>query len=198
MGFCYFQHPHAFSTYTDQAQSCGLCGQERPGYKEPFYGCDATFVCEACLVEGKLADVKGFTNEGDIRSLREQLQEMHSDWGEEQVQKLVQQHTAELQQRTPHLVTWQDFYWPAHCGDYCCFIKEAGKPDLNELAPDGDGQTFFGEHLSERDKGFANVADVWQSIRPDSPQDNAKAYTMGVYLFRCLHCGKYVITWDSN
>ncbi len=83
-GFRYFEHPHAFSTYTDQAQPCDLCGQERPGYKEPFYGCDeVAFVCEACLVAGKLADVKGSTNEGDVGSLRGQLQEMHPDWDEE-------------------------------------------------------------------------------------------------------------------
>lgn len=197
-GFCYFEHPHAFSTYTDQAQRCDLCGQERPGYKEPFYGCDASFVCEACLAAGKLADVKGSTNEGDLGSLRGQLQEMHPDWGEEQVQELVQQRTAELEHRTPHLVTWQSFRWPAHCGDYCRFVKEVGKPDLDELAPDGDGQAFFGEHLRERDRRVTDVPDVWQSIRPDSPQDNAASYSVGVYLFRCLHCGECVIAWDSS
>jgi len=103
-----------------------------------------------------------------------------------------------LEHRTPHLVTWQSFLWPAHCGDYCCFVKEVGKPDLNELAPDGDGQAFFGSHLYGRLADSTDASAVWEGIRPDSPNDNSVAYDIGVYLFQCLHCGAHVILWDCS
>ena len=77
-------------------------------------------------------------------------------------------------------------------------MKEAGKPDLNELAPDGDGGAFVGAHLYGRLRERTPVDDVWQSIRADSPKDNSVAYQVGAYLFQCLHCGEDVILWDAN
>jgi uncharacterized protein CbrC (UPF0167 family) len=123
---------------------------------------------------------------------------MRPDIDRDQINDLVRQRTMELSQRTPHLETWQDFFWPVHCGDYCCFIKEVGKPDLDELAPDSDGLKFFDEHLREEHAGITNASDVWNAIRPDSPKDNSTAYSVGGYLFQCLHCEKYVIHWDCD
>jgi len=199
MNFHYFQHPHKFSTYTGEEQYCDLCKQVRPGYKGPFYGRERIeFVCEECLVHGRLADVGVTMNEGDVVSLRRQLGDMYPDFSQEQIQELVQQRTAELEYRTPHVVTWQDFRWPAHCGDYCRFIKEVGKPELNQLAPDANGQGFFAEHLREEYRSTTNVPDVWGAIRPDSPEDNSIAYSVGVYLFQCLLCQEHVILWDCD
>ncbi len=199
MAFRYFQDPHRFSTYTDEGQACHVCNQVGPGYKPPFYGRQRIeFVCEGCLLAGKLAEARAFTNNADVASLRKQLAQLHPELDEAQVQQFVQERTAELEHRTPHLVTWQDFAWPVHCGDYCRFVKEVGKPDLNGLAPDGDGQAFFAQHLRERDRDATDVPTVWKAIRPDSPQVNSTAYSVGVYLFQCLHCQEYVILWDCD
>jgi uncharacterized protein CbrC (UPF0167 family) len=200
MNYRHFQYPHKFSTYTSEEHHCALCKQIRLGcYVRPFYGRQQIeFVCEACLMSGKLAEVGSTTNEADVGALHKQLEDMHPDLDAEQIQELVQQRTVEIECKTPHLVTWQHFRWPAHCGDYCCFIKEVGKPDLNKLASDGNGQGFFGEHLHGRDMSITNAPDVWESIRPDSPKDNAVAYSVGVYLFQCLHCHEYVILWDCD
>lgn len=171
----------------------------RPGYKGPFRGqTDVDFVCEECLVSGQLAEVNAETNQGRIAALRSQLGEMHPELTNEEIEELVRERTAELMHRTPHLVTWQDFSWPAHCGEYCRFIKEVGKPDLNELAADGNGQAFFGRHLCEKKKRFTKIEHVWKGIRHDSPKDNTVAYSVGVYLFQCLHCQEYVILWDCD
>jgi uncharacterized protein CbrC (UPF0167 family) len=120
----------------------------------------------------------------------------HPDQEPEQIDNWVRERTAELEQRTPTLVTWQDFFWPAHCGDYCCFLKEVGKPDLSRIAPDGDGQAFFVAHLLDADN--TDVNSVWLGVREDSPDDNSVPYDIGVYLFCCLHCGQSVIMWDGT
>lgn len=197
--FRYFRNPHQFSTYSDTPKTCDICGQVRAGYGGPFYGkADVEFVCEECLATGRLAERDVITNEGDLVALREQLRGKHPKLDEAQIEARAQQRTTELENCTPHLITWEDFFWPAHCGDYCCFFKEVGKPDLNNLAPDGDGRTFFGTHLYGDLSDLTDVSVVWERIRPDSPKDNVISYTVGVYLFQCLHCGAYVILWDCE
>jgi len=108
----------------------------------------------------------------------------------------VWERTAEVEQRTPSPVTWQHLSWPAHCGDYACFIGEVGQPDLNALAPNGDGKAFLAEHLHEA--MLMLETDIWDWIRPDSPKDASTSYSVGVYLFQCLHCGHYLILWDVD
>jgi uncharacterized protein CbrC (UPF0167 family) len=124
--------------------------------------------------------------------LVQQLLKRHPELDQVAVERLAEEHTDELQFRTPHVTTWQDFLWPAHCGDYCCFIKEAGKPDLVAIAPDGQTRSFF--ELSD-DNAFQYV---WEGIRPDSPKDCSTAYSIGVYLFQCLACHEYVVLWDQE
>lgn len=53
---------------------------------------------------------------------------------------------------------------------------------MHQLAPDGDGRAFFESLLD---------SDVWEMIRPDAPEDSSVEYHVGIYLFRCLECGKY-------
>lgn len=149
-----------------------------------------------CLAEGRLAAHDLSTNEGNIEELQLQLQQLRPDLSLEQIDGIAQQRTEELEQRTPVLLTWQDWFWPVHCGDYCQFIKEAGKPDLIALARDGDGKSFFHDHLA--DLAFTDVDAVWNSIRLDSPTTYTEAYTVGVYLFQCLECNQYIIVWDCD
>lgn len=197
--FRYFERPHDFSTYQAEPRSCNLCGQVRFGYAGPFYGLDRDieFVCEECLASGRLAERGITTNEGDIAALRKQLTERHPDFDAEERAALAAARTAELHSRTPHLVTWQDFFWPAHCGDYCAFVKEVGAPDVRRLAGDQDPVAFLAAHLrNPMHEGEAR--EVWESIRPDAPQNSQTAYSVGVYHFRCLRCGEPVLIWDCD
>ena len=199
IAFRYLQNPHRFSTYSERPQACALCGETKPGYRGPFYGSgNAEFVCEGCLAAGKLAEQGLAANDGDVASLRRQLHDLNPALDEERCERLVRERTTKLEQRTPHLVTWQDFGWPAHCGDYMRFIAEVGQPDLSALAQDGDGQSFLATHLHEQYREQMPTAELWLSIRPDSPRENTNAYTVGVWLFQCLHCGTYVILWDCE
>jgi uncharacterized protein CbrC (UPF0167 family) len=197
--FRYFDHPHQFSTYRSEPESCSICGTERSGYGGPFYGYDdeTDFVCEECLASGRLAEHRLWTNSGDQAALERQLRNLQPPLDEEALQALKSERTDELERRTPEVMTWQDFNWPAHCGDYCRFVKEVGIPDLERLAPDGDGLRFFASHCEDIEN-IEHAREVWPGIRPDSPESGALAYDVGVYLFECLTCGETVLLWDCS
>lgn len=196
--FRYFRAAHQFSTYQETPQRCDMCGREGMGYAGPFYGIrNIEFVCEDCLLTGRLQEYNITTNEGDMAALRQQLHALHPHLSDAERERLAHERTIELEHRTPHLVTWQDFFWPAHCGDYCRFVKEVGKPELTQLSPDGDGEAFLAAHAHDiTDNTQAHA--VWESIRPDIPTDGHAAYSVGVYLFRCLNCGEHVLLWDAE
>jgi uncharacterized protein CbrC (UPF0167 family) len=193
VSFRYFRSPHKFSTYTDKPQLCSVCGRERPGYEGPFIAeGEVEFICEECLAAGKLAGLDATANQGDFDALTRQIQAAHPEFDEAQVQSAAEPLRAELEQRTPSPTTWQDFLWPAHCGDFCCYIKEAGQPDLRRIAREGDTAELFPD---EEPDDFEEWLD---GIRPDSPRDNSTPYSTSVYLFQCLHCSQYVVLWDSD
>lgn len=196
--FRYFAHPHQFSTYREEPAQCNLCGRSRPGYAGPFYGPrDIEFVCEECLATGRLKGLDIATNQGDIDSLREQVRGFHQQLRDDECERLVRDRTAELEHQTPSHITWQDFFWPAHCGDYCCFIKEVGQPELARLAPDGNGPEFLATHASDI-TDIESAREVWAGIRPDIPLDSHLSYSLGVYLYHCLICSEHVLLWDCD
>jgi len=195
----YFLSPHRFSTYSEEPRACDICGKTRPGYGGPFYGvASLDFVCEDCLASGMLAGMGVGTNEGYLGALVEQLRGSLPGLDDAGVEALARERTSELEHRTPRPVTWQDFSWPAHCGDYCLFVKEAGKRDLEGLAPDGDGRAYLASHLYGEPIDSTELDGVWGAVRPGSPEDNSLAFAVGVYLFRCLRCGEHIVLWDSQ
>ncbi|WNG53915.1 CbrC family protein [Archangium gephyra] len=130
-------------------------------------------------------------NSGAAERLRAQLSALSPADRE----ALVQARTTELEACTPHLVTWQDLSWPAHCCDYCRYVAEVGRKELSALAPDGNGAAFLLAHLHERDR---KLALEFSSLPPQAPTRETGAYDIGVYLFRCLGCGTAVIHWDAS
>lgn len=194
----YFKQPYSFSTYTADAQECGICEAVAPGFEGPFFGTDdLDLACEACLHSGRLAENDFATNDGDVATLTEALARANPKLTAAQVEALAAERTAELHHRTPHITTWQDFTWPVHCSDYCRYEKEAGRSDFVALAGSADPKRFFSEHLHP-DHRDTDLDHLWQSLREDSPQDNSVAYDTAAYLFTCLVCNEPVILWDCD
>jgi uncharacterized protein CbrC (UPF0167 family) len=164
----------------------------RSGYSGGFYGVEELdFVCEQCLVAGRLAERDFATNEGDLVALRAQLREIAPDRAEQ----LEKDRTEELEQRTPHLVTWQDFRWPAHCGDYCEFVSEVGQKELTEMAPGGDGPAFLADSMDPR---LAEFGLEWMDLPPRAPSSRDEVYDPALFLFRCNEFRRYVMWWDQT
>src|SRR5689334_1845962 len=119
--FRYFADPHGASGYEEQPQPCDICGAVRSGYHGGFYrrSSEIHFVCEACLVSGRLADYGLQINVANSAKLTEQLRRLRPDLNDTAILAVAQERTAQVERRTPSPSTWQDFDWPAHCGDYC-------------------------------------------------------------------------------
>ena len=65
--FRYFKDPHHFSSYNVAGEMCPFCGLTRAGYSGGFYGesdqDDLEFICEVCLLAGKLTEKGLLLNE---------------------------------------------------------------------------------------------------------------------------------------
>ncbi len=189
--FRYFLDPHHFSNYSDSGEVCPFCGLVRPGYGGGFswaaeydgYDEHHGFICEVCLKDGKLPQKGFFIEEG--AKLRLDIRFRHPELSEAEVETLALRRASEVEQRTPRIKGLSLSLWATHCGDFCCFIKEAGQLDMHRLAPDGDGRAFL-ESLLIGGGGY-----LWEMVRPDAPEDNSVEHHVGIYLFRCLECGKY-------
>jgi uncharacterized protein CbrC (UPF0167 family) len=190
--FRYLRDPRAqvVSTWRDEPHACGLCGRSGPGYDGPYYGeSDCDFVCEPCLVTGRLAHYGLSTNTGAPAALRLQLVHLPEVVRE----RLVRGRTEELEHRTPRLVTWQDLIWPACCGDYVRFEGEVGREELARLAGGGDAWRWFLDHVLEsRQVSFTAEALPPHASRP------AEQWSLAVYHFRCTSCGKDLLHWDCS
>src|SRR5688572_17284501 len=108
--FRYHRSPHDFSCYSKELRTCDLCGELSTGYRGVFYGdMDIEFVCEACLINGKLAEKQVFTNSGNLDELKLQIRERQPGLSVVEVESLAKAKDDELIHRTPHVITWQDF-----------------------------------------------------------------------------------------
>jgi uncharacterized protein len=199
----YFRLPHQFSNFLSEPRRCDLCGLILRVYDMALSGeSDATdgiqYVCDECLSSGKLVERGAWGNAAKMKILRDNFADRYPDLSADEVEALARVRTVEVEQRTPAPMTWQNFFWPIHCGDYCRYVREAGKPDLLALAGDHDAVTFVADCLYDRDHAEANARTIWDNIRPDSPKSITPAYDIGVYLFQCLTCDRYLLLWDAN
>lgn len=200
MDFKYFEKPEVYVGLREEETVCDTCGQVRKCFDATiFYGTDdLNSICPDCLAGGKLADKNIFTCEGDIETLREQLIQLNPNLTEDEIDDLADHKTFELEKTTPHLVTWQDWPWPAADGDYCKFIGYGSKPFYKKLASEIPVEVFFENSFYDPD---SYSDDLWTDTVPDKEIKNYKdssKYSTLFYVFESLGSGKIITIWDCE
>ena len=180
-----------------EPQPCLACGFEVPGFVvkvlDDNVNWDHRYVCDPCLRGFKLESLGVPCNEADVTAVLSQLEKVRPDLPADERRALASQRTREVQFGTPRPLVWQPFQWPAHCGDYFGFYGQVQRDDLNEIAPGGDGRTFFLTHLetsTSREKDWGAL--IWDH------GDFAPSGFNNVYLWRCLHCDQPLLTSDHD
>lgn len=168
-------HPNPLETEafsTGESRTCNCCGRLTDiWYETPFYTRfnDIDCLCPACIADGSAA--KKFDGE---------FQDAYSTDEVSDCQKLD-----ELVHRTPGYRGWQQEYWPAHCDDYCAFLGYVGWAELVSLGID-----------KEIEESYQNGV---QGFDLDIVKANMlNGGSMQGYLFKCLHCGRYLLHVDCD
>jgi uncharacterized protein CbrC (UPF0167 family) len=194
-GFRYLLDPETEVSGRPGSQPCVACDEMRPGFDLVVIhddGWHRHYVCEPCLRAGRLAERGLRMNEAEREVLATQHAAVKPELPPAEQEALARERTREVEHTTPRPRIWQPFLWPAHCGDYHGYVKQVGKADLILLAPDGDGKAFFERHVRREEWTDGEwVAAIWEE--GFAPQGFVNAY-----LWRCLHCGEHLITWDHE
>ena len=158
------------------------------------------WICLDCLANGELRKLDIFTCEGDVEALHEQLTALHPTASAEQIEAWAQEKTEELERTTPHLVTYQDWPWPAADGDYCQFVAYGSKAFFNGRAADGDGKILFLDFLQNADE-VEDVEELWAEDLPDkaiNTYSETGSYPALFYVFQSLHSSRLLTVWDME
>lgn len=199
--FQYFHNPHGSSDYSNEKQKCNICGNNKPGYKGGVvYGIndvcqELKFICEDCIVAGKLRKNGCSNNEGNLKVLLAKLQEKNSE-PKDEIKQIAEKRTNEIECCTPHVSSWQGFTWLVHCADYCCFIGEMGKKELNALSIEENGREFLDLVIFNPEEDKYELDEIWESLPDNLPQKRWGENNF--LLFQCLHCGRYLRIIDSE
>ena len=94
---------------------------------------------------------------------------------------------ATVQQRTPGIVTWQDWDWPTHCGDAGVYL---GTPSGDELRHNEPALRALLDDVSKYDWGRD---EAYMRDFLDGLGGNQVAY-----LFECPRCGEQLVRWDMD
>lgn len=168
--FKYHPDPVASGAVVASDATCTSCGQSRGFvYTGPVFT-ELDDVQEIC--PWCIADGRG----------AERFQAEFTDPGasEEVASKAAQE---ELGKRTPGYSAWQAPVWLEHCGDYCAYLGEPDAKTLKTLSKD------LADDLHE-------IAELTDLEVEDILAGEADA--LGMYLFRCLQCGKHRLHWDFD
>lgn len=150
---------------------CPVCNQKREYvYIGPFYSVnEIEGICPWCIADGSAAK-KYDGSFQDVESC-------------EDVDK--KEFIEELVYRTPGYCGWQQERWLSHCGDFCAFIGYVGWKEINDIADD------LKDDINEikKETGLSQM-ELEKVLK--------KSGSLQGYLFKCLKCGKYRLTYDFD
>jgi len=183
--FRYHPDPIASGSAVREDHVCSVCGLAREvRYHGPVYGAQPTSLCLHCIHSGQASLTLGITARSvdgtDYLDTPADFSDS-ADVPDDVPMAIVE----EITRRTPGFTGWQDPYWLYHCADGTAFLGPAGYNDL-EQHPDAL------EMIREDLRQLRWPAD--ESERFLRRMDRIGEPT--AYLFRCLHCGVHLASWD--
>ncbi len=200
MAYKYFKYPSRYAVLTDEPIACEICKKKQICLDATaFYSKDEIeAICENCLKAGRLPEIEACSNDADVEELFDQLIHLHPNKKRETLLQEAKAKTDELEFRTPPLVSWQDWKFPALDGDYAQFVCFGSKHEYNKYAPDGDGKAFFEKWLLDDLREFTNFENLWRAVPENRIRTVSQSndFSLLTYLFKSLHSEQYVIVWD--
>ena len=201
--FKYFDRPDLFSVFIVLDTNCDICTQTKRCFDAEIYFGDDRLkaICPECLASGALTGQDSFTCEGDIEELKRQLQSIYPENSSEAIQKIARDKTAELEETTPKLISWQDWAWPCTEGDYCAFIGFGSKALFNSMAEGNDGLDLFQTSLYYTVKEAGDPDELWAESMPAKnikDYEASQEFDTRFYVFKSLRSPGIVTIWDVN
>ena len=199
MKFTYFKNPKNYAGLLPGKYVCGICGYKDKCFEgESFYGENVVdAICWKCLNNGKLEAAGIYANDSDVEALFDQMTALNPNTSKEQLLAEAKAKINEVEYRTPPILSWQDWKFPALDGDFCEFLSFTSKAELNELAKDGDGKQFLIDHLQVDEENLINPEIVWYQLSEKKIESLEQTnHDCLCYLFQSKVSGKYLIIWD--
>ncbi|MFI0446814.1 CbrC family protein [Actinomadura sp. 6N118] len=178
--FRYHPDPLATGSAVRSDHVCSVCGMHRETrYRGPVYGNQPDSLCLYCIHSGEASHALGTSVGGDFDMLA-----MFSD-AVSVPDDVPLSVVDEITRRTPGFTGWQQESWLYHCGDGAAFLGPVGYreleayPDVLDLLREDHQQ--YGWTPPETERFLLRLS------RTGEPT---------AYLFRCLHCGTNLASWD--
>jgi uncharacterized protein len=171
--FKYHIDPEGNDVIEESDITCVCCGEKRGYiYTGPVYAVEELddSICPWCIASGDAA--KKFDAE-------------FSDSHPLLSSGISKEITAEVTQRNPGYVSWQQECWLSHCNDACEFHGDASEEDVKHASEETKKQWMLDY---EGDEKFWNT--VTEGYYPKG--DNA------FYKFKCRHCNLVLLGWDCS
>jgi uncharacterized protein len=185
--FRYHPDPLATGSAVRSDYVCGVCGIRRETrYQGPIYGQQPDALCLHCIHSGEASRALGTVAVAVDGSGRLETPAEFSDAVDvpEDVPLTV---VEEVTRRTPGFTGWQQPSWLYHCADGAAFLGPAGYADLQPY-PDALGM-LRQDYRRLGWSGEETERFLQQLDRTGEPT---------AYLFRFLHCGAHLASWDIS
>ncbi|MDR2932383.1 MAG: CbrC family protein [Oscillospiraceae bacterium] len=183
----YFKyHPDPIRTgvfQTGQTVACSCCGKETDIWLKSEH------ICPDCIHSGKAYDK--FGADSNLNS----VYDYNTDYREQYTGMIDEANIEELLHRTPGYLCNQYPVWPVHCNDFCAYIMTVHEGNLIQMGILEEIKTYL------RKEGAFDEGDYGTEMRLKNPEAYAESILIGGcdrYLFRCLHCRKYLLRYDYD
>jgi uncharacterized protein CbrC (UPF0167 family) len=176
--FKYHPDPLKTESIIESDTVCKACGQARGFiYTGPVYAEDDLddSLCPWCIADGTAHSKfeATFTDAAGIGG--------YGEWEEVPANVI-----AEVSERTPGFLGWQQEQWFTHCNDAAAFLGRVGYKELKRYGAQALDEFREATEIEEEDDEDEEESDG-NGLLHHLDKDGSPTG----YLFKCLHCGKY-------